>query len=400
MRQYTICKYSNKKIPVVMSFGNMPIANNFSKKKSKKTNFNMKIAFNEEYKLLQLVDTPPAKELFNSNYAFLSSTSKSMSNHFYKVSKIIKKKFLKKNGNILEIGCNDGIFLKNFIKYNHLGIEPSKNVYKIAKSKGLNVINSFFNTQLVKKKQLLFDCIYSANVICHIPNIKELFGCIKKILNKNGVFIFEDPYLGDILKKTSYDQIYDEHFYYFCLTSINKIANDFGLEVFNVEKINTHGGSMRYYISYRNFRKINKIINKINFYEKVIINIKALKRFKQEIIKSRRRILKIINKYKKYKIYGYGATSKSSTIINYCKINNKMIRGIFDTSSTKINKYTPKSNIKIIDYNKFKKINPKYCFLFAWNHYKEILKKEKNNKIRWITHINKGHFKNYKNFFI
>jgi len=77
-----------------------------------------------------------------------------------------------------------------------------------------------------------------------------------------------------------------------------------------------------------------------------------------------------------------------------------MIRGIFDTSSTKINKYTPKSNIKIIDYNKFKKINPKYCFLFAWNHYKEILKKEKNNKIRWITHINKSHFKNYKNFFI
>lgn len=397
---YTFCKYNKKKIPVIMSFGEMPIANNFLKKKNNKKNFNMRIAFNEKYKLLQLVTTPPAKKLFNPNYAFLSSTSKYMDRHFNYIANVIKKKFIDKNKSILEIGCNDGIFLKNFISYKHLGIEPSRNVYKISKKKKLNVINSFFNTKLIKKKKLLFDCIYSANVICHIKNIKEVFSSIKKILNKNGVFIFEDPYLGDILEKTSYDQIYDEHFYYFCLSSVKKIANDFDLEVFDAEKINTHGGSMRYYICHTNEKRISKNLYKMYQYERNKINIKNIKIFKNNVIKSKIRILKIINKLKEYGIYGYGATSKSSTILNYCKLNDKMIRGIFDITPTKIDKYTPGTNIRIINYNKFNLINPKYCFLFAWNHFEEILKKEKNNKIKWISHINKNHFKKYKKLFV
>ena len=157
---------------------------------------------------------------------------------------------------------------------------------------------------------------------------------------------------------------------------------------------------MRYYICHTNEKRISKNLYKMYQYERNKINIKNIKIFKNNVIKSKIRILKIINKLKEYGIYGYGATSKSSTILNYCKLNDKMIRGIFDITPTKINKYTPGTNIRIINYNKFNLINPKYCFLFAWNHFEEILKKEKNNKIKWISHINKNHFKKYKKLFV
>ena len=150
-----ICKFTGKKIKKVMSFGRMPIANEFLKSKNKSQyKYSMDIAFNEQYGLFQLINIPNQKKIFNSNYAFLSSTSNSMDIHFKKISKEIKKKYLKHNNSrILEIGCNDGIFLKNFKRYNHVGIEPSENVYKMSKKKGLNVYNYFFDKNLIKKKK-------------------------------------------------------------------------------------------------------------------------------------------------------------------------------------------------------------------------------------------------------
>ena len=239
--EYTKCKITGQKIPIVFNFGKMPIANNFSKEVDKKNFYQMKIAFNEQNGLFQLVNAPKPTKLFNSNYAFLSSTSNSMRIHFKKIAKKIKKK-LKKNSKIMEIGSNDGIFLQNFKHYNHLGIEPSTNVYKISKSKKLNVINSFFTEQLIEKKKLKnnFDIIFAANVICHIPDILSLFKCVEITLKDGGFFIFEEPYLGSMLEKTSYDQIYDEHFYMFSAHSVKSILQKFNLELVKAERIVTH----------------------------------------------------------------------------------------------------------------------------------------------------------------
>ena len=307
----------------------------------------------------------------------------------------------------MEIGCNDGIFLENFKNYNHLGIEPSKNVYKVCKSKKLNVENSFFNYDLIKTRKLQnkFDVIFAANVICHIPNIKLLFKCIESSLKDNGVFIFEEPYLGSMIEKTSYDQIYDEHYYMFSANSIKSISNNFNLSLFNAEKIQTHGGSMRYYLKKTQSRKIRPQLKNILKYEKniKITKLKTIKKFFQNCVKSKKRILKKVEEIKKKKIniYGYGATSKSTTILHFCNIDHNVISGIFDTSSTKNWKVFPEKKIKIINYQKFKDYKPKYCFLFAWNHYKEIFKKEKKSKIKWICHIDKKHFpKNVRANFI
>ena len=200
----------------------------------------------------------------------------------------------------MEIGCNDGIFLQNFKNLNHLGIEPSKNVWQISKSKNLNVINSFFDEKLINRRKLKnnFDVIFAANVICHIPNILSLFKNIETTLKKNGVFIFEEPYLGDMLEKTSYDQIYDEHFYMFSINAIQSIIKKFDLELFDAEKILTHGGSMRYYIQKKNKRNKTKNLKKILDFEKKIkiTKISTIKDFAKKCLESKKRILKSIKK--------------------------------------------------------------------------------------------------------
>ena len=396
--KYCKCKITGKKIPIILSYGDMPIANDFSKTINKKNNYKMQIAFNDQDGILQLVSAPKPKKLFNKNYAFLSSTSKHMQNHFGNVAEMIKKKFIKDKFKIMEIGCNDGIFLQNFKKFNHLGVEPSKNVCQISKSKKLNVVNSFFDKKLIDKKKLKnnFDVIFAANVICHIPDIITLFKNIELSLKDNGVFIFEEPYLGDVIEKTSYDQIYDEHFYLFSVNAISSIIKNLNLEVFNAERIPTHGGSVRYYIQKKGVRKKTKKLIKILDYENKIklTNINTIKNFAKKCILSKKKILQAIKKlnHKKIKVYGYGATSKSTTIINFCNLKSNFIEGIFDTSPTKIGGYAPGTSIPIIDYKEFDNIKPKYCILFAWNHYLEIFKKEKNKNIIWLTHINKKFF--------
>jgi len=404
--EFTKCKVTGEKIPVIFNFGKMPIANNFSKKVSKKNIYQMKIAFNESNGLFQLVNAPKPKKLFNNNYAFISSTSKFMQIHFNSVAKNIKK-MMNKNSKIMEIGCNDGIFLQNFKKFYHIGVEPSKNVFNISKSKKLNVLNSFFSEKLIEKHKLKnkFDIIYAANVICHIPNMISLFKCVEKTLKQNAFFIFEEPYLGAMLEKTSYDQIYDEHFYMFSAHSIKSIVKNYNLRLVKAERITTHGGSMRYYVQKTNSNQISNNLKKILKYEKKIKidKIKTMKNFVKNCINSKKRIIKIINNLRKKKIdvYGYGATSKSTTILHFCNINDNWIKGIFDNTPTKIGNFFPAKKIKIIDYKDFNIIKPKYCFLFAWNHFKEIFKKEKKNKIKWLCHVDKKHFpKIYRKNFI
>ncbi len=404
--EFTKCKVTGQKIPVIFNFGKMPIANNFSKKVNKKNLYQMKIAFNESNGLFQLVNAPKPKKLFNNNYAFISSTSKSMQIHFNSVAKNIKK-MMNKNSKIMEIGCNDGIFLQNFKKFDHIGVEPSKNVFNISKSKKLNVLNSFFSEKLIEKHKLKnkFDIIYAANVICHIPNMISLFKCVEKTLKQNAFFIFEEPYLGAMLEKTSYDQIYDEHFYMFSAHSIKSIVKNYNLRLVKAERITTHGGSMRYYVQKTNSNQISNNLKKILKYEKKIKidKIKTMKNFVKSCINSKKRIIKIINNLRKKKIdvYGYGATSKSTTILHFCNINDNWIKGIFDNTPTKIGNFFPAKKIKIIDYKDFNIIKPKYCFLFAWNHFKEVFKKEKKNKIKWLCHVDKKHFpKIYRKNFI
>ena len=391
------CRISKKKSKVFLDLGKMPLANGFVKKNQTKNEyfFPLKVAFSKKLSLVQLCTNPSPSKMFNKKYPFYTSSSNLMKNHFNKFAKFVKRKYIKKKSLIIELGSNDGTFLSNFDKDKSYGFEPSKSVHDVAKKRGIRSINKFFNLKNVsklKKNYNNFDLIIGSNVFCHIPDQIELMKTIDKLLSKNGTIILEEPYLGSMYKKVSYDQIYDEHIYMFSLTSIEKIYKLFNFQLVDAFPQNTHGGSMRYVLKRKSHVKKSKQLIKLMKLEKKnnVDNFKGCQEFKKKVqnskIKLQKKIKKILSSGEK--ICGYGATSKSTTILNYCAIDNTMIDCIFDTTPDKINKLTPGTHIPIKNYNHFKKSNYKHVFLFAWNHKKEILKKEKNKKnIQWFSHL-------------
>ena len=395
-----ICKITGKKLKPFMSFGKMPIANGFLKKKDFKKEFffEMEVGFSKDISLFQLNEHPKPTLMFNKNYPFFTGSSKGMIEHFKQYADWIKKNYFKKVKNLIEIGSNDGTFLKNFSskKVNNIGIEPSKNVANVAKKNGIKTINSFFNYRNVSKLKNLqnnTDIICAANAICHVPKLKDLIKGVDFLLSQNGLFIFEEPYLGSMYKKVSYDQIYDEHIFMFSVSSIKKIFKLFNFDLIDVLPQTTHGGSMRYVVARKNSRKIKKNVQKYLEYEKKhnIDSKKGCLKFKKKCELSRKKLKNKINNIIKNKknIAGYAATSKSTTILNYCNIDHRHIDFISDTTAEKIGKFSPGTHIPIVSMKHFRKKIPDYTFLFAWNHKNEIFKKEKKflKRTKWIAHI-------------
>ena len=385
----------------LMSFGKMPIANNFLSKADFKDEFfyEMKVGFNEKYSLFKLLEHPKPEQMFNSKYPFLTGSSKFMVNHFQKFSDFISKNFIKTGEKIIEIGCNDGTMLNFFDrnKFDCLSFEPSINIAKIAENKYLKIIPDFFscNHDLSKKFINETKVIYAANVICHIPDLNNLIKNVDKFLSKDGLFIFEEPYLGSMIEKVSYDQIYDEHIYIFSVSSIKKIFDEFSFELIDTIPQTTHGGSMRYVLARKGQYDIQNSVNKIEDSEKKIKldSFEGLLEFKKKCLLSKEQTLNSIQEYKKkgFSISGYAATSKSTTILNFCGIDKKLIDCIYDTTPDKIGKFSPGMHIPIINYNEFKNNYPDVVYLFAWNHKDEIFKKEKIYNKRggkWFSHVN------------
>jgi methylation protein EvaC len=396
------CKITNQKTKKIIDFGKMPIANGFLNKKNFKKEFffNLSVSFSEKLSLLQLDDHPSPKKMFHSHYPFYTSSSNHMKMHFKKYSNWAKKEILKKSHNkIIEIGSNDGTFLKNFNQnqFDVLGFEPSKNVSNLAKKNGINSLNKFFNRKNLSGCERFIgktDAIFGANVVCHIPNLVEFIKTANLLLNENGKIIFEEPYLGSMYDKTSYDQIYDEHIFIFSITSIKKIFELFDFELIDAIQQKTHGGSMRYILQKKRSKIVNKKVKLMLEYEKKkrLDSIEGALIFKKNCEISKERLLEKIHKIKKQKkqICGYGATSKSTTILNYCNIGPDLIDCIFDTTKDKIGKFSPGKHIPIVDHKYFNRKFYDYSFLFAWNHKKEIEKKENKylkNGGKWISHI-------------
>ncbi len=395
-----ICKITKQKIKPFMSFGKMPIANGFIDKKNfnKEFFFNLEVGFSKKISLFQLNDHPKPAQMFNKNYPFFTSSSKGMIKHFKKYSLWIKKKYKKNLKNLIEIGSNDGTFLNNFknSNINLLGFEPSKNVALISKKRGIKTINKFFNYQNVKKLKNLknkTNIITAANAICHVPDLVSLIKGIDFLLKEDGLFIFEEPYLGSMYEKVSYDQIYDEHIFMFSASSVKKVFDLFGFELINAIPQKTHGGSMRYIVGRKGKYKTSINLNKILIKEKKnnVDNIKGCLKFKKGCENSKKKLIRKLKIYKKrkLKIAGYAATSKSTTILNYCKIGTNYIDYISDTTKEKIGKYSPGTHIPIMSMEYFKKNLPNRAFLFAWNHKNEIFKKEKKfiKKSKWFAHV-------------
>jgi methylation protein EvaC len=369
-----------------LDLGLQPLANNYIKKNqlvNREKKYQLKIGLNLKTKLVSINKPISSKIMFNSKYPYRSSMSKTMTLSFKNLSKLINKKF--KPNKILEIGSNDGSFIKNFSKKKVIGIEPCSNVEKITRKMGFNTYPEYWSSKTAKqllKKNGKVDLIYSANTISHIENLDEVFKSINIILDDRGILIIEDPSLLECLKKNTYDQFYNEHIYVFSLVGIESILNKYNLEIFHIENLKIHGGSNRYFIKKKlNKRKINSSV-KTQRKKEIKYGIKKLstyKRFATRVKSSKNKLKNIFIKInsKNKKIIGYGATAKSTTILNYCKIDKNLISYFVDTTKDKQNKYTPGTKIPIFKYSGFIEKNIDFIFLGAWNFKEEIFKKEK-----------------------
>ena len=398
----TNCLICKKPIKPFMSFGKMPIANGFLTKDQFNNEyfFDMKVAYSPESHMFQLVNQPDREQMFNENYAFFSGTSKAMGVHFKQFAHHVLQDYVKPDDPfIVEIGSNDGIMLKHFAKagIRHLGIEASSNVAQVAKDQGINTITEFFDEKLAKKIVSEYgqaDVFLGANVMCHIPYIHSVVAGIALLIKPSGIVMFEDPYLGDVIENTTYDQIYDEHTFLFSVHSIQYLFNMHGMEVIDIEPQETHGGSMRYVVAHKDARSVSENVhnqlekeNKLGLHRPETYDM-----FRRNCEHSRDSLMALLNDIRSRgkSIVGYAATSKSTTIINYCGITTDHLDYICDTTPIKQGKYSPAAHIPIRPYDDFLVNYPDYALLFAYNHSKEIMTKEQKfmkQGGKWITYV-------------
>ncbi len=384
-----------------MSFGRMPIANGFLSPAEfgEEYFYDLSVAFCSDCGMVQLIEQVAPEKMFHENYAFFSSTSTRMATHFKEMADGVMNEYLGSvDPFVVEIGSNDGIMLQHFRQagHRHLGIEPSLNVAQVAMEKGVQTICRFFDEELASEilaEHGPADAFLGANVMCHIPDIHSVIAGVKLLLKPQGVLIFEDPYLGDIVEKTSYDQIYDEHVFYFSLKSISHLVEQHGLEVIDVRSLGVHGGSMRYVIGHKGARVASESVAALRATEERLglHRPETYAQLRSNIERSRDELMEQLRQLKAQgkRVVGYGATSKSTTVTNYCGITPDLVEFISDTTPIKQGKFSPGAHIPVRHYQEFEADYPDVALLFAWNHAAEIMAKEESFQGaggRWLVY--------------
>ena len=373
----------NTDLKRVVSLGYQPLANNLLKKQNEKCElYPLEMNYCSKCHNCQLSVSVDPKKMF-SNYLYTSSTSKVFRNHFVNSAKKYTKE-LKLNKNktyIIDIGSNDGVALKPFLDLgfkNVLGIEPAKNLAKLANKNKIKTFNGFLEIKNLKKIKKNADLILASNVFAHSDKLKEMAKCMFSLLGKKGTIIIEVQYLMNTLNDLTFDNIYHEHYNYWSLTSLLNFFKQFQAKIYRAEKIDTHGGSLRIYVKKDKKVKIESSVKKMLEDEEKfgIKKYKTYQEFGKKVYKIRENVIKNIKKLKASNktIIGYGAPAKATTALNFFGIS-KEIDFIVEDNKLKHNKFIP--GVKIPIKNKSKIVNKNNTLLvLAWNFFKDI---KKNN---------------------
>lgn len=380
-----ICNSHNLK--KILNLGKQPLANNLiNNLKTKELKIPLEIVHCISCNQTQLSCDVNPKIMFEK-YFWVTGTSKVAKQHAKDFYKFIKKNSKIRIKNVLEIASNDGTFLKEFkrIKENIcIGVDPAKNISYQANKDGIKTYSSFFNkdfSKKIKKKYGNFDLIYARNVFPHVPKPQELLEGMKNCMQFNSLGVIEFHYANKIIQDTQYDSIYHEHYFYYSLNNLKNLLENYGFKIYHVEESPISGGSLIIFFSKTVYPESNKL--KLFYKKEKKLNLNTIKTWKKFALKTanhRRKILKILKNKKN--IIAYGASARSSTMLNFCKINFKKIRLICDMNKLKYSKYTPGSNILIKNPELINWKNENYVFILSWNFYDEIIKFLKLNNFR------------------
>lgn len=332
--------------------------------------------------LVQIDEYKKSNEIFNSEYAYFSSYSSVWLEHSKKyVNMIIERLNLGKDSYVIEIACNDGYLLQYFKETNIscLGIEPTASTARVAKEKGIEVLEIFFYADTAQELKKA-DLIVGNNVLAHVPDISNFVKGLKIALKQNGTITLEFSHLLALIKFNLFDTIYHEHFSYLSLMTVQKIFNSEELKIYDVEELPTQGGSLRIYITHseNSLIVIKDSVNEIIAKEKAagLDTIEGYHGFEKKVQASKWGFLEFLLKTKKAgkRIAAYGAAAKGNTFLNYCGVRSDVIDFVVDASPHKQGKYLPLSHIPIVAEDMLKKKKPDYIIILPWNISNEIVK--------------------------
>ncbi len=377
------CQISGiKDLKSILSLGYLPPVNKLKKINSSLREdifFPSELVFSPSSNLVQINTVVNKEILFPSEYPYTSSTTKILRENFKELYKDCKKIInISSKELVIDIGSNDGNLLNNF-KNSHrvLGITPEK-IGNIAIRNGIPTLIKYFDkttTNLVLKKYGKAKIITATNVFAHIENVHKLMKNILKILDEDGIFVSESHYLVSLIKTVQYDTIYHEHLRYYSLKSLEYLFKKYNMEIIHAKKINTHGGSIRVYAARKEKFKINKNVKKILNFEKNFLNWKTFNNFKKKVIASKLDLYSILKKLKEKnkKIYGIGAPSRATTLINYVGLDENIIDCVLEIEgSYKIGNYIPGKKIPILSEKKLYNDPPDFVILFSWHIASEL----------------------------
>jgi len=402
MATTTRCRICGGTVREFLDFGRQPLADSFVGEAGFADEFFYRLAVGlcGDCTMVQLMEEVPHERMFHRAYPYQSSGSTVMQAHFEKTAHRFLENDLKGGDPlIIELGSNDGAMLESIARagVRHVGVEPCGDVAELAAAKGITVVNEFFSEQTADRlldEHGTADVIFSANTFSHISYIDSIFRGIDLLLAPSGIFVFEDPYLADIVELTSFDQIYDEHFYFFSVRSVQAMAARFGFELVDVERLPVHGGELRYTVVRAGARRPSAAVAEALAEERTrgIALPETLERFADNVRRVRGDLMALLRGLREQgkSIAGYGATAKSSTVMNYCGITSELIGRVYDNTPAKQGWLTPGSHIPVLSPAAFAEAYPDYAVLFAWNHADEIMAKERGFREaggKWIFYV-------------
>jgi|TARA_B100000989_G_C19532992_1_gene471301 2-polyprenyl-3-methyl-5-hydroxy-6-metoxy-1,4-benzoquinol methylase len=381
------CRHCKKLVSnLFLDLGFAPLSNSYLTKENLKLPemyLPLRIKVCDKCWLVQTEDYIDKKNIFKNDYAYFSSTSKTWLAHAkYFVKKITKELQLSSQSHVVEIASNDGYLLKNFIdmKIPCLGIEPTKGTAHEAENLKIPVIKKFFSEKLAKQladNNKKADLIIGNNVFAHVPNINDFTRGLKVLLKPKGTITLEFPHLMKLIDNLQFDTIYHEHFSYLSLLTVNRIFKSFGLKIYNVEEIVTHGGSIRIYGCHENeTRRINVSVNKIlnREYNKGLNKLDTYKNFQNKIDLVKNKLLSFLinQKNKGKKVVAYGAAAKGNTLLNYAGIKSDLLPYVYDLAKSKHGKFMPGSHIPILPSKEIINAKPDFVLILPRNISKEV----------------------------
>jgi methylation protein EvaC len=396
------CQICDGAVEEFLDLGRQPLSDAFLTEEDLSGEFFYRLAVGvcRSCTMVQLVEQVPRDLMFHDDYPYYSSGSSVMREHFETTARALLARCADEpDPFVVEIGSNDGVLLKTVkaAGVRHLGFEPSGKVAAAAAEQGVRVLTDFFDAEsaaAVQHNDGPADVIFSANTICHIPYMRSILEGVSRLLASDGIFVFEDPYFGDIVAKTSFDQIYDEHFFFFTARSVQAMVSGFGLELVDVERLPVHGGEVRYTIAHAGARTPSDAVTALIEAELAqgLSDLPTLRRFAADTARVRTDLQALLRRLRDegQQVVGYGATAKSATVTNFCGIGSDLVSFVCDTTPAKQGRLTPGTHIPVRPAEAFADPYPPYALLFAWNHADEIMAKEQGFREsggRWIQYV-------------